>query len=230
MIAPPFALPLARLTRARRGWLPIVSWIALALVAAAIERSRASAHAADATLLGIFGAIALPLLAYGVVGAALGGTGLARAGAPLVSFGASPARAALGAIGVSAAVTALLAAAAGASVAAIAHGPADAAVGGVARDVLTTAWVSGLGGIAYACLFALGAAFGKRGGGRSAALAADWILGTGTGFGAALTPRGHLSSLLGGDAVMALSGTVSAVALVILAATFAAIAVNRADR
>jgi hypothetical protein len=229
MIAPPFALPLARLTRAPRGWLPIVSWIAFALVAAAVERSRGSAHAADATLLGIFGAIALPLLAFGVVGAALGGTGLARAGAPLVSFGASPARAAFGAIGVSAVVTALLAAVTGASVAAIAHGSGDAGAG-VARDVMTTAWVSGLGGIAYACLFALGAAFGKRGGGRSAALAADWILGTGTGLGGALTPRGHLRSLLGGDAVMALSGTASAVALVVLAATFAAIAVSRADR
>src|SRR5438067_743512 len=114
MIPATVRLPLARMTRMPRGWLPIVGWSAIALAAAIVERARASAHAADHALLGTFGSIALPLLAYAVVGAALGGDGLARSVRALVSFGAPPGRAALASIGVAAGASALLGAILGA--------------------------------------------------------------------------------------------------------------------
>jgi hypothetical protein len=96
--------------------------------------------------------------------------------------------------------------------------------------MLASAWVSALGGAAYASLFAFGASLGKRGWGRSVMLAIDWLLGVGSGFGAALTPRAHVRSLLGGSAVMEMSGRVSAACLVLLALAFATAATKRASR
>lgn len=227
MIAPLARLPLARLTRTPRAWLPIVGWTALAVVAAYVTRGRGSAHGADHVLLGAFGGIALPLLVYGVVSATLGGDGLARSGASLVAFGAPPARVATVSVLVTALASAVLGAALAAAVAFVAHGSGDPPV---VRDILTSAWIGGLGGAAYAAMFTLGACFGKRGAGRSAVLVVDWIFGSGYGALSCFFPRAHVRNLLGGDPSLELTQGASAMMLGGLVVVYAALAVVRASR
>ena len=82
-------VPIARMTRTRRGFLPIVGWSLLALVA-----SLTTKLGADHVLRGTFGFVVVPLLAYGVVAASLGGQGLRASVRPLVLLGAAPPRAA----------------------------------------------------------------------------------------------------------------------------------------
>jgi len=170
-------LPFARLTRTPRAWIPVLAWTLLAVVSAALLR-RSGSTAMGGALEGVFGQLALPFVCFTVVGAALGGDGLARSTRPFVAFGASPTRVALATIGVAVIASGLVVAGLGASVAALAHGASDPPL---ARDVLTTAWVAGLGGAAYGALFSFGASFGSRGAGRSVALVVDWVLGAGTG-------------------------------------------------
>ncbi len=219
-------LPLARLTRTPRAWIPIAAWSALAIVAALALRRSPSGAATDALQV-LFGPLALPLLSFTIVRAVLGGDGLARAIRPFVAFGASPPRVALATIAVAVTASALVAAVVGALVASLAHGAGDPPLG---RDALTTAWVAAAGGAAYGALFSLGASFGRHGGGRAVALVVDWMFGASTGAAGFLTPRAHLRSLLGGDAASGLSGRASAIALVGLVALFSAIAAWRARR
>ena len=90
--------------------------------------------------------------------------------------------------------------------------------------------MAGLGGAAYAAFFAAGSSFGKRGGGRLVALVVDVALGGGHGAAALVVPRGHVRSLLGGEAVMAMPGRGSALALVVMVGVFTALAVGRTRR
>jgi len=220
-------LPVARLTRTPRAWIPMAAWSLFAFGAAvALHYASPSASAGDA-LQTAFGALALPLLAFAVVGVTLGGDGLARSVRSVVAFGAVPARAALAEVLVAVAASALLASVVGILVATLSHGSSDPPL---ARDVLATAWIAALGGAAYASLFALGASFGARGGGRAWLLALDWMLGASDGSSGILTPRAHVRSLLGGDAVASLSNVASAGMLVLLAVGFAALAVARSRR
>jgi hypothetical protein len=220
-------LPIARLTRTPRAWLPVFAWSALAVAAALVNRSEHLPHGADRALLGVFGSIALPLVAYAVVGGALGGDGLRRAGRPLVAFGAPPARAAFAIVVVTTLLTAVLGAALGALVAALAHAPDDPPL---AMDALTTAWTSALSGAAYASLFCFGAAIGARGAGRGALLALDWIVGSGSGAGAFLFPRAHLRNLHGGDGPLGVPQWGSSISLCLIAAASAAFACLLARR
>ena len=226
MIGVAARLPLARLSRTPRAWVPVVAWAGLAVVSAVVLR-RGGSSATTGALEVIFGELALPLLAFTIVGAALGGDALARSTRPVVAFGAPPPVVALATIGVAVVATAIVTAVLGGAVAALAHGAGDPPL---ARDALTSAWVAGLGGAAYGALFSFGASFGKRGGGRAVALVADWVLGSGTGAAGVPTPRAHLRSLLGGEGVMGLSGRASAVALVVLVLLFAALATGRTRR
>jgi hypothetical protein len=198
-------------------------WL-LALGFAMAARSRGSAHGADHVLVGAFGPLVLPLLCYALVGALLGPRSLAASTAPVVSFGAPPARAAAVTVGVAAAACAIAGGMLAALVALVAHGASDPPTAG---DALASAYAGGLGGGAYASLFAFGATLGKRGGGRIVLLVADWVLGTGSGATALLTPRGHLRNLLGGTAPMDWSGRASAIAIVVLAILLALAAVSR---
>jgi hypothetical protein len=204
---------LARLLTTRRAWVPVAAWSALGIGLAFAARARGAAHAADHVLIGTYGALILPLLAYAIVGAALGARSLSAAGAPLVAFGAAPRRVAathlVVAIGACAVPCAVLAAA----VAIIAHGPGDPPL---LRDAFTSAYAGALGGAAYAAWFGLGASFGARGGGRAVLLAADWLLDGLGGFVAVVTPRAHLRNLLGGVPPVDLSERASAVALLAL--------------
>jgi hypothetical protein len=220
-------LPVLRLARSPRAWIPPTAWSVLALGFALAARSDGAPNGADHVLVGAFGALFVPLLAYALVGGVLGGRSLAGSTAPVVAFGASPARAAavtiVGAIG----ACAMLAAGLGAAVAAVAHGVDDPPI---AHDAVATAYASALGGAAYAALFAMGASFGRRGGGRTVLLVADWLLGSGDSVVAAMTPRGHLRNLLGGAAPAQLGERTSAAVLVALALVFVLVATARARR
>jgi hypothetical protein len=215
-----------RIVRSRSALVTAGAWLALALGAAIVERSRGW-HSAGHVLLGAFGAIALPLLVFTIVGATLAGAGFGRAGRPLVAFGADPLRVAMGTLAVAAIASVVLSGLASAVVAAVAHGADDPPL---FRDVLTSAKVGGLAALAYAAFFALGAALFRSGIGRGALLAADWIFGDGTGAGSLLTPRAHLRSLFGGPPAFELSQRASTVALVVLALVFGALALVLARR
>jgi hypothetical protein len=217
--------PLARLLRTPRSLLTLGAWCLLAVGFAVAARARGASHGADHALVGAYGALALPLLAYALVGAVVGARSLAASTAPLVSFGASPARAAAAAVGVAVAACAALGAVLAALVALVAHGADDPPA---AADALASAYAGLLGGAAYAAWFAAGASFGRRGTGRTVLLVADYVLGAGRGAVALVTPRAHLRNLLGGEAPMGLSGRASTAVLVALAVVFALLAVRRA--
>lgn len=215
-----------RITRSPSALAAVAAWLLLALGAAILER-RTGAPAAGHVLLGTFGAVALPLLVFAIVGATVAGVGLGRAGRSLVAFGADPLRVALGTLLFAAAVSAVACGLASATIAAIAHGRDDPPLVG---DALTSARVGALAGLAYAAYFALGAALFRSGVGRGVLLAADWLLGDGAGPLALATPRAHLRSLFGGPAAFDLSQRASTAALVALALVFSALALVLARR
>jgi hypothetical protein len=213
------AFPLVmRLVRAPRAPLAFGACALLCTALALAARAQGSAHGADRLLIGAFGGYALPALAYALVGAALGSRSLA--------IGASPVRVAGVSVVVAIGATALACAAIAAPVALLAHGSGDPPLG---HDALASAYAGALGGAAYASLFSMGATFGKRGGGRSALLVIDWVLGRADGLSVPL-PREHLRNVLGGAASLQWSQRASAIALALLAVGYAATAVIRAAR
>jgi hypothetical protein len=218
---------LARVFRTPRALLALGAWCVLALGFALAARSRGSANGADHVLVGAYGALIQPLLAYTLVGAVLGARSLAASTAPLIRFGAGPTRAAAVTVGVVVAGGVVVGAVLAAVVALVAHGTSDPPIAG---DALASAYAGALGGAAYAAWFTLGASFGKRGGGRTALLVVDWVLGLGHGVMAVVTPRAHLRNLLGGAAPMEWSGRASAAALVVIVVACVAVAVRRAGR
>jgi hypothetical protein len=84
------------------------------------------------------------------------------------------------------------------------------------RDALASAYAGSLAGAAYAAWFSLGASFGRRGGGRAAALVVDWLLDGMGGVASLGCPRAHVRNLFGGPPPLGLSERASAVALVLL--------------
>lgn len=227
MIAALARPPIARVMRSRRGRVAAIAWCALAIAFALAARSSGSAHAADHVLLGAFAPLVLPLLAYSLAGAVIGARSLSIAAAPLVALGAPPSRAAAVAATVAIAACALSGGLLAAVVDLVAHASADPPL---VRDAVACAYAGGLGGGVYASWFALGASFGKRGGGRPMFLVLDWILGAGNGPTALFTPRAHVRNLLGGRAPLEISERASGIVLVLLAAAFVVIAVGRARR
>ena len=224
MIAALARPPLARLLRRPRAWLGTAAWCALAFAFALAARERGAAHGADHVLLETYGALALPLLSFVIVGAVVASQSLRASTAPVVAFGAQPARAAAASIAVAVAGCAVVGAAVAAIVALVAHGIADPPR---LHDAAVSAYVGALGGAAYAAWLSLGASFGRRGGGRVALLVLDWILGEGGGMAALFSPRGHVRNLLGGGAPMDLSQRGSVAALVLLAIASALVAIRR---
>jgi hypothetical protein len=220
-------VPVARLSRTPRSWLPVAAWTLLGVAMAVLARSESAPNGADHVLVGAFGALVVPLLAYAVVGGAIGGGSLRASVAPTVAFGAPPARSAAVTVGFAVLVVAGLCAGLGAVLAATAHGIDDPPV---ARDALVSAYAGALGGAAYAGLFAMGASFGRRGGGRTVLLVADWILGSNSTALALLTPRGHLRNVLGGAPPWGLGERGSAIALLALALVFIVAGVRRTRR
>jgi hypothetical protein len=217
--------PIARLIRSRRAKLTVSGWCLVAGSFALAARSGGSSHGADHVLLGAYGPLVLPLLAYALVGAVVAGRSLSSSTSSVVALGAPPANAAAVTIIVAAAVCILSCGLLAFIVDVLAHGSADPPL---ARDAFASAYAAGLGGATYASWFALGASFGKRGGGRPVLLIVDWLLGASDGAPALFPPRGHVRNLLGGTAPMDLSERASAGVLVIIAIACALIAVRRA--
>lgn len=214
---------LARLARLPRSRLAIGVWCFVGLAFAGGARLRGSLHGADEALLNAYGALALPLMAYAVVGAAVGSPSLAASIAPLVVFGASRVRAAAATVAASIGACALLGALLATAVAMVAHGAADPALG---RDAIDSAKIGALGGVAYGAWFAVGSSLG--GAGRAALLIADWVLGSLGGPLEACTPRAHVRNLLGGLAPAACSQRCSSGALVAIAVACVVIVLIRA--
>lgn len=209
-------LPTARLVRLRRSWLPIFGWSLLAVGSALVARAAQDASGADRVLRGTFALVILPLLSYGIVSSTLGSVGLRRSVRGLVALGAPPWRAACASIVVAMAASAVVCAAVAMLVCVIAHGETDAPLG---RDLPMTFGVALTGGAAYAAYFCAGSAIGK-GAMRGVFLVLDYLLGASAGFGALFTPRGHVTSLLGGPACFELSRRASSVFLVVLTLAF----------
>ena len=211
-------------TRSRRALLATLAWTTVSVVLAILARSSGFSHSADRVLLGAYGPVVLPLLCYMLVGAVVGGRSLASTVAPLTMLGAPPRLASLLVVASGAAACAVAGGLAAALVALLAHGAADPPFWG---DAAASAYVGALGGSAYGSWFALGASFGKRGGGRLACLAIDWVVGATDGGGALFTPRGHVRNLFGGSPPLNLSERASAGVLLLLVAVCAAIASRR---
>jgi hypothetical protein len=212
--------------RTPRLWVSLAAWSALAFAFAVAARSAGSLRGPDYVLAGMYGALVVPFVAYVLVGAVLGGRSLRASTEPLASFGATPARAAGVTVLVAAGACALLCGSLGAVLALIAH---DSAYPAPLRDALASGYAGALGGGAYATWLSLGASFGRRGGGRVAWLAIDWLLGASQGASALFTPRGHLRNLMGGAPPMDLSERASAAALFALAAVCTLWAMRRAE-
>lgn len=206
-------VPFLRMTRSKRGWAFLVGASALALGSAWVQRRHGAPHGADHSLLNLYAAIAVPLLAFGLVGATVEGRGLARSGLMLERLGASPLRVAASTVLVGILGSAVVSGVVGAGVAALAHGASDPPR---LRDALETFAFGAVGGAAYGAYFVFGAAMGARGWGRVVLLAVDWLLGDGLDVGAALTPRANLRNLLGGEAPLDLSPSESLAMLLFL--------------
>jgi len=219
-------LPVARLVRTRRGVLALVWWILFGLGTTLIAR-RVHASSADRALLGVYVPFVLPLIAYAMVGAALGGEGLVAAVRPLARFGASPRASALAAGIIATATSAIACALIAVMLVVVAHNALDPPLG---RDIALTAYAGGLAGAAHGAFFVLGSAVGARGGGRGAMLVVNWVLGASPAWISALVPYTHARSLLGGLPAVSLSETASAwalVAIIVVSLGLAALRVRR---
>ncbi len=149
---------------------------------------------------------------------------LEDAASPIARFGFSRRSVGLGLIVASMVAGGALAAIAAAETAILAH---DLTAPPPALDAFTCAWIGALTGCAYAGLFALGATFGARGGGRVWALGLDFVLGATSGFAAVLVPRAHAQNLLGGEPPLLLGQPASVALLVVLAIGFTGLALAR---
>ena len=214
-------VPALRLVRTPRAWLPIAAWTLLAIVIALSSRARGATTGADHVMRGAFAFLVLPLVAYGVVGATLGASGLRGGIRGVVSLGARPRSAALASVLVAVTGAAALCGVLGALVCALAHGSQDPPL---VADMASSLGVCALGGGTYAAYFSVGSAIG-RGTMRTVFLAADWIVGGGAGAGALIMPRGHVTSLLGGPLCADLSQRTSSMMLVVLLVAYASLAV-----
>ena len=212
-------LPFLRGLSPRRALVPVAAFVVVAVVFGRLAREHA--HPADAVLLETVAPALIPLATFALVRATLGGLSLAAAAEPLVDFGARAREAAIA----HALVATLLAALS----AAVVTGAALLAVHDGAGELLRATAIAGGAGAAYGALFTAGASFGRSGGGAIFVLAADALVGSGYGSLAALTPRAHLRSLLGGIPPIDLGARASFVALAVMVA-FASLVVTARTR
>jgi hypothetical protein len=224
--APGFVLGLgAGFVEARRRILTrsvaLTSALALALVTvgALIERSVEATGAADRALVGCMGLV-VPLATFAIVAIGTGRRRFDEATWPLARFGLSGRAVAAGmhvAVALAASVLAALCAALTVLVA------SGLALG----DAGISAWIGALGALAYAGWFSLGATFLRRGNGRFAPLALDFIVGGSQTFAGALFPRGYLTHLIGGPPPIELAPSSSSLCLLAMAIALALGAASR---
>ncbi len=219
-------LPVARLVRTRRGAVALAWWVVFALGTTLIAK-HANVGSVDGALLGVFVPFVLPLVAFAMVGAALGGEGIVAAVRPLARFGASPRASALSTGIVAVLASTISCAAVAVLLVVVAHNAVDPPLG---RDIALSLYAGALAGAAHGAFFVLGSAMGARGGGRSALLVVNWVLGASPGWISALVPFAHSRSLLGGTPCVTLSESASAWclgAIVVVSLTLASLRVRR---
>jgi hypothetical protein len=193
------------------------------ILVAVLERRASLSLAADRTLSGAVFGLVLPLLAFATLERATGRVRLAVATNSLARFGFSRRRVAFGMLAASAVVVGVASALLAALAVIAARGSSSATL----PDVLTSAWIGMLGGVAYTAWFLLASTFGARGGGRAVALFVDWILGSTTSWLAVPWPRGHLRNLLGSAPVLDMSQSAALIALACLSMIYATVALFR---
>lgn len=205
-------LTIRRLAASRLARTSLLAWAALVLAAASIAR-----HGATSTgvLVTSFASLALPLATLSLVSAATSGSSVRAAIRPIVELGGSPRRAAFALALTTSLVAAGVLGALASAAAVIAHGAADPPP---VRDALSTFGVGALAALSYASLFTA-ASLAGRGGMRVAVLIADFLLGSGTGLGAAALPRAHVRALLAGVPAAGLSLRASSLVLAFMAVT-----------
>jgi hypothetical protein len=211
---------------AGRAPLALLLGLALAALAAYLERRTGGSGAVDRALTRDSFGLLLPLVGYGTYERATLG-GRLDATARIVSrHGARGREAWLGAaltptalltvLGMSFAVVTVL----------FARGASDPAL---LRDLWQSAWIGALGGAGYSAWLALGSDLGRAGSGRKWILLGDLLLGSTTGSLALLWPRAHIRNLLGGQPALELAqGT--ALAALLLSTLFAALVALRRVR
>jgi hypothetical protein len=213
-----------RLVRAPGVALAVLA-LSTSLTVALVERVAAPLTAPDRTVSAVVGVV-VPLLSFGLLALATGRTRLAEASWPIARFGAPRGQVALGLVATAMIASALWSAVCVSLAVWLAYG----GIAGTAQDVLTSSWIAALGAASYCGWFALGGCWLRRGRGRWIVLVADLVLGAGSGLAAAIWPRAHLHSLVGGEAVLGLAQAPSSVALLAMAlatALSAAIVVGR---
>jgi hypothetical protein len=213
----------------RRAFVPralagaLLAWGLAALIAMAEKRAAPFGAAGRALEGQVFGLI-LPIALLWISTRVLEPRRLDASTSGLARFGLSRRTVGLGLIAASMLGGALVAAVAAATTALLAHDPSAPSI---ALDALTCTWIGALTAAAYAALFALGATFGKNGGGRYWALGFDFLFGGTSGVAALFVPRAHAQNLLGGEPPLLLSQPASAALLVVIAATFTTLALAR---
>jgi hypothetical protein len=216
-------LGLSRLTRPSSLVGIGVAFASVALVSLLLR--RAAPHSApDRALTGIALGFVLPLLAYGSVARALGGTRLDASVEELARYGANRRPLALGLSLAPMLVLALGGALLAALAVVVTRAPADPRL---ASDLAVSSWIGALGGMAYVACFSFGSTFFSRGGGRFWALVLDWTLGAGTTAVALPWPRAHVMNLLGAAPVLAMPQWSATLGLFVLSVGFLALAVWR---
>jgi hypothetical protein len=211
---------------ARAFGVVLLVWGLAAMVATAEKRSSLFGAAERALEGQLFGFI-VPLTLFWLSTRILLPERLDTSTAPLARFGLSRRAVALGIVTASMVAGAAVVAIAAALTAFFAHDPSAPPV---ALDLLTSSWIGALTAFAYAALFAFGATFGARGGGRFWALGLDFALGSTSTVVALFTPRAHAHNLLGGEPPVLLSQPTSAALLVAITATFTWLALTRLAR
>jgi hypothetical protein len=203
----------------------VIAWGLSSLFAVAERRTTLYGAASRALEGQVFGLI-VPISLLWISMRILEPLRLDIAATPLARFGLSRRAVALGLIAASMVAGALVAAITAAIAALAAHDPTAPAL---AFDLYTSAWIGALTACAYAGLFALGATFGAKGGGRFWALGFDLLFGGTSGVAALLAPRAHAQNLLGGEPPLLLSQPSSVVLLCLIAAVFTSLALARCD-
>lgn len=217
--------PMARLLRTPRAWWPVVGWGLFVVLHALSVRTGGTTNGTDQMMRGAFAFLVLPLVSYSLVGASFEG-GLKKSVRSLVLLGAAPRKAALASTLVTVSAAALVSAVLAAVVSVLAHGATDPPL---AVDLPASFGTGLLGGATYAAYFSVGSAVGK-GSMRGFLLGVDWLFGSGSGLLAMLTPRGHVTSLLGGPLCADLPPRLSSVVLLLLLAVYTSIAVRLTHR
>lgn len=182
---------------------------ALALAATFVQRRVGSSGAVDRSLGTIFTWI-IPLSSFATVSAVIGSRSLKDAVWPVARFGLPRQSVAVAVTLANAFACAVVAVLLAWVALVFAHTSSSVPLG---SDLFTTGWIALFTGVSYGAWFSLGAAFGRRGGGRGIVLALDFVLGK-LGLFGVVFPRGNAENLLGFDAPLHVSQPASSALLI----------------